>query len=236
MPHDGRRRSLKGMPPWLALPVDASMEASDSSSPPTEPRLRAGFATPDAAAWAAGAGAGAGKSMSLGSPLFVPPPRAPCVSVTEYVSVDPQFSPPRAPQKLRPPVEAEPSLVERTLSALSSLLTTDSTEIMAAANASANRPPLPLSPPPAVRSAPRILPSACDTPKGCPVAGVPIPLGHSCGWCRTCTHPGPRVFLQISGEAEHDDEVKELKEENLRLHIELRASKKQLEQEVRVQR
>jgi hypothetical protein len=157
-----RRGSLKGMPPWLALPIDISLEATsvdDSRSPvapPTEPAAakqpqpsQPGFVTPDGT-WPAG------KGMTLGSPLFSTPPRATAASAARKPP-----APKKNPQPALEPEPEPPSLVERTLSALSSLLTTDTEPAAPAATTSATRPPPPpLSPPPAIRSAPPVLPSA----------------------------------------------------------------------------
>ncbi len=86
--------------------------------------------------------------------------------------------------------------------------------------------PAVLSPPPQVRDPPRatwrVLPSA---PEGCPVAGQPIPPQHSCAWCHTCEHPGPRVYLHLENSARSDADSSELREDNLRLRKELREAR-----------
>ena len=80
-----------------------------------------------------------------------------------------------------------------------------------------------LSPPLQAQRPPRVLPSA---PEGCPVAGQPIPPGHCCAWCQTCKHPGHAVYLSFSNDvAPGDDELCELRKDNLRLRKELREAR-----------
>jgi hypothetical protein len=216
----GQVQRVKGMPSWLTTSTpewvavtDASVECVSpvrSAAPPRTaeqpPLSTPAFLTPRGM-----------KQATLSSPLF-------------------QYETPEKPAR----TEQNGNVLERIASTFTSLLMAaepepgpDAAAAAAAATAAAARPSRGvLSPPPPVLEPPRVLPSA---PDGCPVAGQPIPRGHVCPWCQVCDHPGPGVFLRISGEALVEDDAKNLKNENQQLRRELRDSKRTVEKALRVQ-
>ena len=216
----GQVQRVKGMPSWLTTSTpewvavtDASVECVSpvrSAAPPRTaeqpPLSTPTFLTPRGM-----------KQATLSSPLF-------------------QYETPEKPAR----TEQNGNVLERIASTFTSLLMAAEPEpgpeaaaAAAAAAATAARPSRGvLSPPPPVLEPPRVLPSA---PDGCPVAGQPIPRGHVCPWCQVCDHPGPGVFLRISGEALVEDDAKDLKNENQQLRRELRDSKQTVEKALRVQ-